>query len=144
MKIKSFTELNKIKSFKERYEYLKLSGCIGEETFGFDRFLNQEFYRSAKWKKIRNMIIVRDCGCDLGMDGCEIYGKIIIHHMNPITTKDIRLENDFLLNPEYLITTSFTTHNAIHFGDENLIAKEPIVRSLNDTCPWKNGKEKHG
>ena len=124
-------------SFEERYRYLRLSGVIGNETFGFDRYLNQVFYRSQKWKAIRNHVIVRDNGCDLGVEGHEIHGRIIIHHMNPITLKDIERESEYLLDPEFLICTIHNTHNAIHYGDESLLISKPIERTRNDTCPWR-------
>lgn len=137
MNIKTYSELITLPTFKDRYRYLRLTGSVGEETFGFDRYLNQVFYRSDKWKTIRDKVIIRDNGCDLGIEGYEIYGKIIIHHMNPITFNDIEHNTDFLLNPEYLICTTHNTHNAIHYGDESLLIQEPIVRTKNDTCPWK-------
>lgn len=136
--IKTYSELIKLPTFKKRYNYLRLTGYVGEETFGFDRYLNQIFYRSQKWKSIRDYVIVRDNGCDLGVEGHEIFGKIIIHHMNPITIKDIEQESDFLLDPEFLITTIHNTHNAIHYGDEGLLIDEPIIRTRNDTCPWRH------
>lgn len=142
MKIRTYSELIKLPTFEERYKYLRLRGVVGEETFGFDRFINQDFYRSKEWKSIRDFIIVRDNGCDLAMEGYDIYGKIIIHHMNPVTIKDIQENSAFLMEPEYLISTTLSTHNAIHYGDESLLVKEPIRRSKNDTCPWKqNFKE---
>lgn len=137
MNIKSYTELSKLPTFEERYRYLRLSGFVGEETFGFDRYLNQIFYRSQKWKSLRDFVIIRDCGCDLGVEGFEIYGKIIIHHMNPITLKDIEKESEYLLDPEFLICTTHNTHNAIHYGDEGLLIKAPVERTKNDTCPWR-------
>lgn len=136
--IRTYTELSKLKTFKERFEYLKLDGVVGEETFGFERYLNQTFYKSPEWKAIRDKVIVRDCGCDLGVDGYEMYGRILIHHMNPITIDDIVNRSDFLMNPEYLIATSLTTHNAIHYGDENLLITAPVERTKNDTCPWRH------
>ena len=129
--------MSKLKSFEERYEYLRIRGSVGEETFGFDRYLNQIFYRSQKWKKIRDFVIVRDNGCDLGIEGREIYERIIIHHMNPITIKDIEHESEFLLDPEFLITTIHNTHNAIHYGDKNLLVQMPVERTKNDMCPWR-------
>lgn len=135
--IKTYSELITIPTFEERFRYLKLQGVVGEETFGFDRYLNQLFYRSSEWKQIRDIVIIRDNGCDLGVEGFEIYGRILIHHMNPITEKDIVNRSDILLNPEYLICTTKNTHNAIHYGDENLLMTAPIVRTRNDTCPWK-------
>lgn len=137
MNIKRYSELILLPTFEERYKYLQLNGIIGDETFGFDRYINQMFYRSQEWKQVRDYVIVRDNGCDLGIEGHEIRGKILIHHMNPIGIKDIQQVNKFLLDPEYLITTMLSTHNAIHYGDESLLVKDPIERSKNDTCPWK-------
>lgn len=138
MMIKTYTELMQLPTFEERFEYLKLDGVVGKETFGFDRYLNQAFYRSKEWKRIRDHVIVRDMGCDLGVEGREIYGRILIHHMNPISKDDIVKQSDFLLNPEYLITTVKQTHDAIHYGDSGLLAMgEPVVRQKNDTCPWR-------
>lgn len=138
MSTKSFSELSKLKTFEERYQYLRLDGVIGEDTFGFDRYLNQTFYRSQRWKRVRDQVIVRDNGCDLGIEGHEIYGKVLIHHMNPITVRDIENESEFLLNPEYLICVTHNTHNAIHYGDEGLLMKGPIERTKNDMCPWRH------
>ena len=137
MSIRTYSELITLPTFEERFRYLKLDGSVGAETFGFDRYLNQIFYRSQLWKDIRDHVIIRDHGCDLGVEGYEIYGKIIIHHMNPITIEDIERKSDILLDPEYLISTILNTHNAIHYGDESLLISKPIVRSKNDTCPWK-------
>lgn len=137
MAIKTYTELSKFKTFKERFEYLKLNGAVGSDTFGWDRYLNQILYKSSEWKSIRNMIIVRDNGCDLGIAGHEIFGTIIIHHMNPIRVEDITNRNPDILNPEYLISTTLLTHNAIHYGDANQLNLNPISRTPNDTCPWK-------
>ena len=136
--VRTYSELITIPTFKGRYEYLRLKGIIGEETFGFDRYLNQSFYRSREWMDIRDYVIVRDNGCDLGMPGHEIHGRILIHHMNPITKEDILRRSEFLLDPEYLISTIKLTHDAIHYGDENLLMDEPIVRTKNDTCPWRH------
>lgn len=135
--IKTYSELVKLPTFEERYRYLRLSGRVGEDTFGFDRYMNQNFYRSAAWKRIRDEVIVRDNGCDLGIEDRIIHGKILIHHINPITDRDILDLTDILLDPEYLICVSHTTHNAIHYGDEDLLITNPIVRTKNDTCPWK-------
>ena len=136
--IRTYSKLVKLQTFKERYEYLKLGGLIGEETFGFDRYINQKFYKSQEWKNIRDSVIVRDNGFDLGVQDYPIKGKILIHHINPITSKDIASMSDFLLDPEYLITTSHTTHNAIHYGDDSFIILNTVVeRSINDTIPWK-------
>lgn len=136
--IRTYSELKELKTFEERFKYLKLGGVVGIETFGFDRYFNQKFYTTMEWKQLRNHIIVRDLGCDLGCEDHEIFGqRIIIHHMNPIDLEDIEKKSDFLLNPEFLITTIHSTHNAIHYGDESLIITAPIERRRNDTCPWK-------
>ena len=135
--IRTYSELMRLPTFEERFRYLKLDGLVGKDTFGFDRYLNQEFYRSKEWKEIRDFVIVRDNGCDLGMDGYEIVGRIYIHHMNPITVNDIVHSSDFLLNPDYLICVSHNTHNAVHYGDEDLLVAAPVERRKNDTCPWK-------
>ena len=124
-------------TFKERFNYLKLSASVGKETFGFDRYLNQSFYRSQEWKHIRDSVIIRDNGCDLGIEDRPIFGRILIHHMNPISVEDIQHMTDFLFNPEYLISTVHATHNAIHYGDETLLLLNPVDRTKNDTCPWK-------
>lgn len=136
--IRTYSELSKLKTFKERYEYLRLDGIVGEDTFGFDRYLNQAFYKSKEWKDIRRQVIIRDSGCDLAVKDREIYGHIIIHHMNPIKQLDILNATEFLLDPEYLITTTLDTHNAIHYGNDSLVTHtQPIERSKNDTCPWR-------
>ena len=141
MKIRTYEELSKLKTFEERYEYLKLDGSVGEETFGFDRYLNQKFYKyDPDWKKVRDEVIFRDNGCDLGIEGREINGLILVHHMNPITKDDILNRSEYLLNPNYLITTIKSTHDAIHYGSSDLLMKDPVVRSKNDTCPWRNDK----
>lgn len=137
MSIKTYSELMSLSSFKERYEYLRLRGNVGVDTFGFDRYLNQNFYRSAEWRRVRDQVIVRDNGCDLGIEDRMIPGRILIHHMNPITEKDILYHSDFLMDPEYLICVSHNTHNAIHYGDESILIPEPVVRTKNDTCPWR-------
>lgn len=138
MSIRTYSELISIPTFEERYRYLKLNGSVGKETFGFDRYLNQNFYRSDVWKKVRDKVIVRDNGCDLGIEDRIICGKILIHHMNPINDKDILDCTDILLNPEYLICVTHSTHNAIHYGNEDLLIKVPVARTKNDTCPWKH------
>jgi len=135
--IRTYSELIKFQSYEDRFKYLKLDGAVGKETFGFDRYLNQIFYRSQKWKRIRDTVIIRDNGYDLGVEGYEIYGRIIIHHMNPITVEDIERESDYLLDPEFLISTVHKTHNAIHYGDESLLTTAPVERTKYDTCPWK-------
>lgn len=137
MKIRCYKELSRLKTFKERYEYLKLSGRVGESTFGYDRYLNQILYNSPRWKKVRDIVIIRDNGCDLGVEGYEINDKIIIHHMNPITVEDIEEENDDIFNPEFLISSSDRTHKAIHYSDESLLPQLPIERTPGDTCPWR-------
>lgn len=137
MSIKCYSELALLPTFQDRYQYLRLNGAVGKETFGFDRYMNQFFYRSPEWRRVRDLVITRDEGCDLGLQGREIFGRIIIHHMNPISPEDIRDRSDFLLDPEYLITTIHTTHLAIHYGDEHQLLQEPVVRRPNDTCPWK-------
>lgn len=136
--IRTYSELVTFPTFKERYKYLKLAGNVGEDTFGFDRYLNQAFYKSKEWLDIRNYVIVRDHGCDLGLDGYEIHGRILIHHMNPITKADILQRSEFLLDPEYLITTVKRTHDAIHYGDDSLLMDAPVERTRNDTCPWRH------
>ena len=136
--IRTYSELIQLPTFEERFDYLRLDGVVGKDTFGFDRYLNQQFYRSSEWKRIRNQVIVRDNGCDLGIDDYEIRGRILIHHMNPISIEDLQYMSDLLMNPEYLICVSHRTHNAIHYGDESLIVTAPIERSQNDTCPWRH------
>ena len=138
MSIRTYSELILLPTFEERFKYLQLNGCVGDDTFGFDRYINQNFYKSADWKRIRDQIIIRDNGCDLALEGYEIYGRILIHHMNPITVKDVELSTEYLMNPEYLICVTHNTHNAIHYGDEKLLMKGPVVRTKNDTCPWKH------
>lgn len=135
--IRTYSELIKYSTFEERFVYLSLNGKVGNETFGFDRYINQRFYRSREWKQVRNLIIVRDSGCDLGIPGRDIQDGIIIHHINPISLSDIQYSTDYLLNPEYLICTTHNTHEAIHYGDKSLLVLDPVIRSANDTCPWK-------
>lgn len=136
--IRTYSELIKLPTFEERFRYLKLSGVVGKSTFGFDRYLNQHLYqRSRKWKSARDHVIIRDNGCDLAMEGYEIQGKIIVHHMNPITDEDILYDRDILYDPEFLVCTIHNTHNAIHYGDEGLLITAPIERTPNDTCPWR-------
>lgn len=138
MRIRTYSELMMFSSFEDRYQYLRLNGSVGEITFGFDRYINQKFYRSTEWKQIRNHVILRDNGCDLGVEGYEIHEKILIHHMNPIALTDIQNASDYLLNPDYLISVTLATHNAIHYGDEILLIRAPTERRPNDTCPWKH------
>lgn len=136
--IRTYRDLTYFDTFEERYEYLRLGGIVGAETFGFDRMFNQLFYRSSEWRSIRDLVIIRDKGCDLGIDGFEIHGSIFVHHMNPIYLDDIQNQTDFLLNPDFLICTTQATHNAIHYGDKTLLVTGPIVRTPNDTTPWKH------
>lgn len=136
--IRTYSELITITTFEERYKYLRLFGVVGKDTFGFDRYMNQNFYTSQKWRSVRDQVIIRDNGCDLGMANYPIGGRILIHHMNPISLDDITNQTDLLLNPEYLICVSHQTHQAIHYGDENLLAQDPIKRAPNDTCPWRH------
>lgn len=136
--IKTYSELIKIPTFEERYQYLKIYGKVAEETFGFRRWINQEFYHSDEWMKFRNKIIIRDNGCDLALDGFEIFDSIIIHHLNPITHEDILNRNPCVLDPDNVVSTKLSTHNAIHYGDETLISNIPVERTKNDTCPWRH------
>lgn len=138
MIIRTYSELITLPTFEERYRYLRLGGKVGEETFGFDRYLNQVFYKSYEWLDVRDYVIVRDNGCDLGIEGREIYGRILVHHMNPITMDDIVNRSKYLLDPEYLISTVKNTHDAIHYGDESLLITAPVERRKNDTCPWRH------
>ena len=135
-KIRTYSELIQLHTLIERFDYLKLGGIVGKETFGWDRHLNQRFYKSKEWRRIRDWVIIRDNGCDLGVDGYEIYGKIYIHHMNPIEVSDIVDVSEYLLNPEFLICVGDSTHNAIHYGDESLLPIDPVTRRPNDTRLW--------
>ena len=136
--MRTYSELIQIPTFRERYEYLRLDGFVGKDTFGFDRYLNQRFYHSPEWKQIRRDVIIRDEGRDLAMLGYEIQNGLYIHHMNPIGKDDIEKASDLLLNPEYLICVTFNTHQAIHYGDSSLLPELPEERRPNDTCPWRN------
>ncbi len=136
-RIRTYSELMELTTFEDRFRYLKLEANVGDATFGFDRYLNQHFYRSSEWKYIRNKIILRDNACDLGILDRELDRRIIIHHMNPITKHDLIHQTDFLLNPEYLICTCHKTHSAIHYGDESILEQVIIERTKNDTCPWR-------
>lgn len=138
-KIRTYEGLSKLQTFLERFNYLKLSGRVGETTFGFDRYLNQLLYTSSKWRRVRDLVLIRDNGCDLGIDGYTIYDSPIIHHMNPVSIKDIEANNPDVFNIDFLICVSKRTHNAIHYSDEKLLPKGLIVRAPNDTCPWKGG-----
>ena len=133
---KCYTELSKLTTFNERFNYLKLDGIVGEETFGYDRILNQLLYKSKKWRKVRDEVLIRDNGGDLGLEDYPINGRHIIHHMNPITVEDVLNDKPEIFDPEYLITVSNSTHNAIHFSNENNLQKDPIERTQNDTCLW--------
>jgi len=135
--IRTYRELRRLKTIEERYQYLRLNGSIGKETFGYDRYLNQLLYTSRRWRRTRDDIIIRDNGCDLGVEDYEISGNIYIHHMNAITIEDIELDRDELYDPEFLISSSYNTHSAIHYGDESLLPKPLIERRRNDTCPWR-------
>lgn len=137
-KIRRYSELIKIDNYLDRFEYLKLGGKVGTETFGFERYLNQKFYQSKEWKRVRDAIIIRDNGCDMALSGREIHSKIIIHHINPILPKDIIDKEDWILNPEFLVCVSKQTHDAIHYGDKSLLMLDPVIRTKNDTCPWRS------
>ena len=136
MKIRSYRELRRINDFEGRYAYLTLRGTVGESTFGFDRWINQRFYKSREWKRVRNEVILRDFGCDLGIPGYEIYTDLLVHHMNPLSSDDIAQFDEWIIDPNYLITTSLQTHNAIHYGDISLLPRGPVVRQPGDTTLW--------
>lgn len=136
--IKTYSELITLQTFEDRFNYLQLRGKVGKSTFGYNRYLNQILYNSPEWRRFRNEIIIRDNGCDLACDGYEIYGRALIHHINPITVEDIVNHNPMVFDPENVITTVHSTHNAIHYGDESLLPKSPIERKQNDTCPWRH------
>lgn len=138
-RFRTYSELSKLKTFEERFEYLSLEGTVGAATFGYDRYLNQVLYKSPEWRQARNKVIMRDEGCDLGIEGREIPKNVIVHHMNPITMEDVYNREPHIFNPEYLICVSHNTHNAIHFGDSELLNKDPVERKPGDTCPWKRG-----
>ena len=138
MNIRTYSELITIPTFEERYNYLKLNGIVGKETFGYDRYLNQLLYRSSDWRSFRDRIIIRDNGCDLACEGFELQSRIIIHHIDPITIEDIINKHPKVFDPENVVSTSHNTHLAIHYGDKNLISIGPINRYKNDTCPWKH------
>ena len=138
MSIRTYSELITIPTFEERFEYLQLKGSVGKDTFGYDRYLNQVLYRSPEWKRLRNKIIIRDDGCDLACDGYDVYGKILIHHLNPITVEDVLKKKKKVFDPDNLVCVSHNTHNAIHYGDVDLLVTGPIIRTKNDTCPWRH------
>lgn len=135
-KIRTYSELIQLPTFLERFNYLKLGGVVGKDTFGWDRYLNQKFYRSQEWQSLRNWVIIRDNGCDLGIPGREIQSRIYIHHMNPIGKADLLNVTEYLMNPDFLICVSLDTHNAIHYGDETLLILDPVVRQPGDTKLW--------
>ncbi len=137
MTTRTYSDLILLPTFLERYRYLRLGGNVGLETFGHNRYLNQILYTSDRWRSFRDKIIIRDNGCDLGMEGFEIYDRILVHHINPITVEDVLNENQKVFDPDNVISTSHNTHQAIHYGDENLLITEPVERFRNDTCPWK-------
>lgn len=136
MKTRTYSELRHLETFAERYQYLKLNGVLGETTFGFDRWINQRFYKSREWTSVRNQVIIRDNGCDLGIPGYEIVSGLLIHHMNPVSLDDLKHGEDWIVDPNFLITTSLRTHNAIHYGDEKLLPRGPVVRQSGDTKLW--------
>ena len=138
MSIKTYSELITIPTFEERFEYLQLKGSVGKDTFGYDRYLNQVLYRSPEWKRLRNQIIIRDCGCDLACEGYDIHSKVLIHHLNPITVEDVLARSRKVFDPDNLVCVSHNTHNAIHYGDVDLLVARPIIRTKNDTCPWRH------
>ena len=138
MSIRTYSELITIPTFEERFEYLQLKGSVGKDTFGYDRYLNQVLYRSSEWKRLRNQIIIRDGGCDLACDGYDIYNKVLIHHLNPITVEDVLTRSRKVFDPDNLVCVSHSTHNAIHYGDVDLLVTGPIIRTKNDTCPWRH------
>jgi hypothetical protein len=135
--IRTYRELRKIKTFKGRYDYLRLRGVVGESTFGRDRYLNQVLYHSAAWQSVRDQVIIRDDGCDLGIPGYDVVNQIVVHHMNPITMEMIEHQDPMMFDPTYLICTSHNTHMAIHYGDESLLPKPLVVRRPGDTVPWR-------
>lgn len=135
--IRTYSELSKLSTFKERFDYLKLNGKVGEDTFGHSRFLNQDFYSSPEWRRTRRNIIIRDNGCDMGLDGYSIQGRIYVHHINPITVDDILERRPCLFDPENLICVSSMTHEAITYGIEDMLPTDPVIRRPNDTCPWR-------
>ena len=135
--MRTYSELIQFQTYNERFEYLKLSALVGKETFGYDRYLNQNFYRSQEWKDVRRHVVLRDMGCDLGIEGREIQGKIYIHHMEPISKEDLMYHIGYVLDPEFLICCSFETHNAIHYGSLLSTTADLVTRKPNDTCPWR-------
>lgn len=139
MSIKTYSELITIPTFEERFQYLQLKGSVGKDTFGYDRYLNQVLYSSPEWKRLRNQIIIRDGACDLACEGYDIHGRILIHHLNPITVDDVLVRSRKVFDPDNLVCVTHNTHNAIHYGDADLLVTGPIIRTKNDTCPWRHG-----
>lgn len=137
--IRTYIELSRLETFEERYRYLALKGILGENTFGFDRWINQSFYRSREWRSARSHVIVRDNGCDLGILGYEIHSGLLVHHMNPLTLEDLERDDDWIIDPNFLITTSLQTHNAIHYGNINQLPRGPTIRRSGDTTLWRGG-----
>ena len=135
--VKTYSEMIQLPTFLDRFRYLRIGGAVGAETFGYDRYLNQMLYRTPEWKRFRRDIIIRDNGCDLGHSDYEIVGNILVHHINPITVEDVLNRSYKIFDPENVISTSLNTHNAVHYGDESLLITEPIIRTKNDTCPWR-------
>ncbi len=135
--MRRYSDLIRLKTFEERFKYLQIGGTVGQATFGYERYLNQLLYTSEEWRRCRREVIIRDSGCDLACEGFELHGKILIHHMNPITIDDIKERNPMVFDLENLICTSHNTHNAIHYGDVNLLIMAPVERTQNDTCPWR-------
>lgn len=136
MRLRTYSELRRIEGFEERFEYLSLRGHVGQATFGFDRWINQQFYRSREWRRVRDFVVLRDNGCDLGVPGRDIHSQLVVHHMNPVTVEDFEGGSDWILDPEFLITTTHRTHNAIHYGDDSLLAKPFVERRPGDTRLW--------
>lgn len=134
---KSYSELSRLQTFQERFEYLKLGGFVGRETFGYDRYINQQFYKSPEWRRVRRNVILRDQGCDLGVEGYDIFGRVLIHHINPITLEDLEERSPIAYSMDNLICVSHATHEAIHYSDYDILPQDPIERFPNDTCPWK-------
>lgn len=133
---RTYAELSRLHTFESRFDYLRLHGEVGRSTFGFDRYINQQFYRSREWKRSRDYVITRDDGCDLGISGYEIHGELLVHHINPIVADDIIHAEEWIFDPEYLITTTHATHNAIHYSDESLLPKIVVARQTGDTKLW--------
>lgn len=136
MRTRTYRELRRIDDFEDRFAYLSLAGEVGKATYGFDRWINQQFYRSREWRQVRDFVILRDDGCDLGVPGYEIHAQLVVHHMNPVMVEDIELGRDWILDPNFLITTTHRTHNAIHYGDNSLLVKPPVERRPGDTKLW--------